>query len=86
MRLDKTVTLGGDPGRPTLAALKSAGGSEVYAAATVGLKPSRIFTIWASEYQDDDTLTYLGSKHKIIRTYDTGDGFLELSCEVRLGG
>ena len=85
IRLDKVIYLGSSE-QETLASKQSATRAEVYAAATTGLKPSVVFTIWASEYNGEGTLHHEGIKHKIIRTFEPDDRFIELYCEVRLGG
>lgn len=89
MRLDKRVALkhNGAITRETYASKKSSRGSEVHAAATSGLKPSAVFTLWAAEYNGELRVVYAGKEYKVYRTYDLEDERkVELHCEVRLGG
>lgn len=71
--------------RKVYASVSSIRMDEFHQAGAYGLKPQLVFTIFAPEYKDEETVEYKGRKYTIYRTYWTKDDTLELYCEARKG-
>lgn len=65
--------------------VQSIGQREFYEASNHGLKPSKTFIIHSFEYNGANIVEFEGERYKIIRTYETDDGELELTCEKVIG-
>jgi SPP1 family predicted phage head-tail adaptor len=52
---------------------KSVRQSEIYQAASVGLRPELMFEIRSQEFQNEERLRYNGKVYEIIRMYDRGE-------------
>ncbi|UNC91693.1 head-tail adaptor protein [Candidatus Contubernalis alkaliaceticus] len=63
---------------------KSVRQTEFYQAAASGLRPEIAFEIRSSEYEGEKTVKYPaaeeGEEYTVYRSYDRGNGFLELIC------
>ena len=59
--------------------------SEFYQAGMQGFKPDYKFTVWMTEYTDQELLEYNGKAYDIYRTYRRGDGRIELYTTERKG-
>ncbi|RKJ32005.1 hypothetical protein D7X33_39915 [Butyricicoccus sp. 1XD8-22] len=51
-----------------------------------GLKAEKVFVIDYDEYDGESKLEYNRVKYNIYRTFVRKDGYIELYCEVRVGG
>lgn len=71
--------------RNVFAYVSSVGMNEFYQAGIQGMKPEYRFLIWATEYNDEELLTYKNDVYSIYRTYLRDDGRLELYVEKRKG-
>ena len=58
--------------------------SEFFEAGRNGLNPEYRFTVFAADYNDQDTVVYNNRRYGVYRTYRTGD-YIELYVE-RKGG
>ena len=58
--------------------------SEFFEAGRNGLNPEYRFTVFAADYNDEDTVIYNNKRYGVYRTYRTGD-YIELYVE-RKGG
>lgn len=65
---------------------KSIHSSEFYQAAAKGLRPELMFEVHDFEYSGEHMLEYNEKLYKIIRTYEKGDGFIELVCQGIVNG
>lgn len=63
---------------------KSVRQSEVYQAATVGLKPELMFEVRSLDYDNEERVKYNGKLYEITRIYDKGE-ITELICSARTG-
>ena len=70
--------------RTIFAEKKSVRSTEFYQAYQSGLEVTKIFKIWAIEYDDERVLKHEEKYYTIIRTFERGD-FLELTCTRRKG-
>lgn len=50
-----------------------------------GLRPSKVFDVLMTEYDDQDTIEYKGTRYTIYRTYLRDDARIELYTGVRIG-
>lgn len=65
--------------------VRSVYGTEFYATGENGIKASKIFTIWESEYGEQEELEYNSALFSIYRTYVRKDGRIELYTEKKVG-
>lgn len=65
--------------------VSSVGMNEFYQAGIQGMKPEYRFLIWATEYNNEELLTYNDAVYSIYRTYLRDDGRVELYVEKRKG-
>lgn len=63
---------------------KSVRQSEVYQAATAGLKPELMFEVRSLDYDSEERLKYNNKVYEIIRVYDRGE-VTELICTTHTG-
>jgi len=62
--------------------VKSVSRSEFYQANMAGMNPEWVLKLSdIAEYQDEMILKFRGGKWKVLRTYMTGDGGLELTIQ-----
>lgn len=62
--------------------VQSVGRSEYYNAYNAGLQPELVLKLSeASEYNDEPELEYAGKRYRIIRSYRTKDGGVELTIQ-----
>lgn len=54
--------------------------STFFQAAAVGMKAEKILVIWKFDYEQEKYLVYQGIKYEILKTYETEDEKLELTC------
>ncbi|WP_404988431.1 phage head closure protein [Clostridium culturomicium] len=66
--------------RKVLAHISSVKQSEFYQAHASGFKPEIAFVLRSFEYKGEDSLRYNDKKYKVIRSYNKGDGNVELIC------
>lgn len=66
--------------RKVLAHKQSTRQSEFYQAQAVGIKPEIVFVIRSFEYRDEEKLKFNGIVYRILRTYDKGNGTIEIVC------
>jgi hypothetical protein len=57
--------------------------SEFYAAANTIYRPEMVLEVWADEYHGERRVTVEGVTYTIIRTYPTGGGKIELTCQQK---
>lgn len=50
-----------------------------------GLRPSKVFDVLVTEYNDEEDVEYKGVKYRIYRTYLRDDSKVELYGGVRVG-
>lgn len=63
---------------------KSVRQSEVYQAATVGLKPELMFEVRSLDYDNEERVKYNNKLYEITRVYDKGE-ITELICTAKTG-
>ena len=62
--------------------VQSVSRSEFYTAANAGMRPEWVFKLAVAEdYNDERVVRYKGQKLRVIRTYCTDDGGIEITCE-----
>lgn len=66
--------------RDVLAIRQSVRQSEFYQAQATNLRPELVFKIWACEYLGEQRLEFEGKAYSIVRTFEPGDGMVELVC------
>lgn len=54
--------------------------STFFQAAAVGMKAEKVLVIWKFDYENEKYLEYKGIKYEILKTYETEDEKLELTC------
>ena len=59
--------------------------TEFYEAGLQGFKPEFRFTVWMTEYNEQETLEYNDKVYQIYRTYIRNDGRIELYVTERKG-
>ena len=59
--------------------------AEFFAAGKNGHKPQMIIYIHGEEYDHQEELKYRNDVYKIYRSFLRTDGYIELSCEKRVG-
>lgn len=69
--------------RSLFAEVKSVTAQEFANGGRIGLKPSIVFVIWATEYQGENTIKNDSVIYTVYRTYKRDDGRLELYSERR---
>lgn len=68
--------------RQVFCQVASVGRTEFYMASQAGMNPEYVLKLSdTAEYQGEMELTFRGEKWKIIRTYMTGDGGIELTVQ-----
>ncbi len=68
--------------REVLAEIRSVSRSEYYNALNAGVQPELVFKLALdADYQDEHFLRYGGKKYRIVRTYLTNDGGIEITAE-----
>jgi len=68
--------------REVLAEIRSVTRSEYYNALNAGVQPELVFKLTLdADYQDERVLRYGGKRYRIIRTYLTNDGGIEITAE-----
>ena len=68
--------------REVLAEIRSVTRSEYYNALNSGMKPELVFKLTAEDdYQDERFLRYGSKRYRIVRTYLTNDGGIEITAE-----
>ena len=68
--------------REVMAEIRSVTRSEYYNALNAGVQPELVFKLTADgDYQDEHFLRYGGKKYRIVRTYLTNDGGIEITAE-----
>ena len=59
--------------------------SEFYQAGLQGLKPDYRFSIWMTEYSDQDLIEYKDKLYSVYRSYRRDDGRIELYVNEKKG-
>lgn len=59
--------------------------AEFYQAGMQGLKPDYRFTIWLTEYDNQDLVEYKGKIYSVYRSYRRDDGRIELYVNEKKG-
>lgn len=54
--------------------------STFFQAAAVGMKAEKVLIIWKFDYEQEKYLIYKGIKYEILKTYETKEEKLELTC------
>ena len=68
--------------RQVYCTVQSVSRSEFYTAANAGMQPEWVFKLAVAEdYHDERVARYRGQKLRVIRTYWTDDGGIEITCE-----
>ena len=68
--------------REVLAEIRSVTRSEYYNALNAGVQPELVFKLAVdADYNDEHFLRYKGKKWRIVRTYLTNDGGIEITAE-----
>ena len=65
--------------------ISSVNRAEFFTAGKNGFKPQMIVYMQAEEYDDQEELIYRDHKYFIYRSFVRTDGYVELSCEKRVG-
>jgi SPP1 family predicted phage head-tail adaptor len=60
---------------------KSASRAEFYQAQTAGMKAEVTFTLWQSDYCDEERIIHTNTVYDVIRTYETGKDKVEIVCK-----
>lgn len=60
--------------------------AEFLAAGQLDYKPQVMLLVDLDEYDQEKSLQYIDKKYSIYRTFMRPDGFIELYCEVKVGG
>ncbi len=66
--------------RKVLAHKQSTRQSEFYQAQALGIKPEITFITRSFEYKNEEKLKSNGIVYRILRTYDKGNGTIEIIC------
>lgn len=68
--------------RDVPAEIRSVGRSEYYDALNAGFRPTYVFKlVLDADYQEEQFLRFHGLKYRIVRTYLTEDGGIEITAE-----
>jgi SPP1 family predicted phage head-tail adaptor len=59
--------------------------SEFYQAGLQGFKPDYRFSVWMTEYNDQELVEYKGKVYSVYRTYRRDDGRIELYVNEKKG-
>ena len=71
-----------EPARRVYCNVQSVSRSEYYTAMNAGMRPEWVFKLAVAEdYQDERVVRYKGKKLRVVRTYMTDDGGIEITCE-----
>lgn len=60
-------------------------GIEFYQAGQSGITITQLFVVHPFEYNGETELEFEGNLYKVVRTYQTSDDEMELSCEMKVG-
>lgn len=71
--------------REVFANVKSVYQNEFFKASTSGLKPSKLFSIRLSEYDNEEVILHESKRYSIYRTYERGE-LIDLYTEVKANG
>ena len=66
--------------RKVYADISSIRQSEFYNAKIAGMKPEITLSIRSFEYKNEENILFKEKKYQVIRTYDKGNGIIELVC------
>lgn len=68
--------------REVLVEIRSVTRSEYYTALNAGVRPELVFKLALdADYQDERILAFHGKRYRIVRTYLTNDGGIEITAE-----
>ena len=68
--------------RDVYAEIRSVSRSEYYTALNAGVQPSIVFKLALdADYQDEKFLRFRGKRYRVVRTYLTNDGGIEITAE-----
>ena len=68
--------------REVMAEIRSVTRSEYYNALNAGVQPEIVFKLALdADYQDEHFLRFRGKKYRVVRTYLTNDGGIEITAE-----
>ena len=68
--------------RDVYAEIRSVSRSEYYTALNAGVQPSIVFKLALdADYQDEKFLRFQGKRYRVVRTYLTNDGGIEITAE-----
>lgn len=68
--------------REVMCTVRSVSRSEYYTALNAGIEPSLVFHLSLSDdYQDERIVRYRGKKYRVVRTYLTDGGGIEITVE-----
>lgn len=68
--------------RTVFCTVQSVSRSEFYTAANAGMRPEWVFRLEAADdYQDERVVRFRGQRLRVVRTYLTEDGGIEITCE-----
>lgn len=68
--------------REVMAEIRSVTRSEYYNALNAGVQPEIVFKLALdADYQDEHFLRFHGKKYRVVRTYLTNDGGIEITAE-----
>ena len=62
---------------------KSVARAEFYAANSSGIKIDAVFDVHSEDYADQHVILYSTTQYEVIRSYQKGEGTVELMCAVR---
>lgn len=63
--------------------VKSIGRQEFYGATTAGVKVDVAFDVHVEDWNNQTAVTYSGKNYEIVRSYQKGNGVVELVCAMR---
>ena len=68
--------------RTVYCTVQSVSRSEFYNALNAGVQPEYVFKLeLAEDYQGERVVRYRGQKFRVVRTYETDDDGIEITCE-----
>lgn len=71
--------------RKVNADISSISQTEFYKAQSAGLKPEITIRLRSFEYKSEEILEVNNSTYSVLRTFDKGDGVIELVCSKYIG-
>lgn len=71
--------------RSLMCNIASISAAEFFRAGNEGLRPEKVFYIWANEYNNEDALIFEGIKYSVYRTYENKNGRIELYTHIKAG-